>query len=85
MFLAGTRSKSMIHDVAARRCALCRHRAGKACPRTSRSSGMLVRAKKEIITMKMPLIRIRVGAPSVRPVDLKRWLDQGTTTRAAPW
>ncbi len=39
---------------------------------------MLVRAKKEIITMKMPLIRPEDGrAPFVRPADLKRWLDQG--------
>ena len=39
---------------------------------------MLVRLKKEIITMRMPLIRPEEGrAPSVAPVMLKRWLDQG--------
>lgn len=39
---------------------------------------MLVRLKKEIITMRMPLIRPEEGrAPSVPPVTLKRWLDQG--------
>ncbi|WP_343656780.1 sulfurtransferase [Cupriavidus sp.] len=46
---------------------------------------MLVRAKKEIITMKMPLIRPEAGrAPSVRPVDLKRWLDQGHDDEGRP-
>lgn len=39
---------------------------------------MLVRLKKEIITMKHPLIKPELGrAPSVKPADLKRWLDQG--------
>jgi UPF0176 protein len=39
---------------------------------------MLVRLKKEIITMKHPLIRPEEGrAPFVKPADLKRWLDQG--------
>lgn len=46
---------------------------------------MLVRAKKEIITMKMPLIRPEEGrAPAVRPVDLKRWLDQGHDDSGRP-
>ncbi|MCY1254952.1 hypothetical protein D9M68_91160 [compost metagenome] len=46
---------------------------------------MLVRAKKEIITMKMPLIRPEAGrAPSVRPADLKRWLDQGHDDEGRP-
>lgn len=46
---------------------------------------MLVRAKKEIITMKHPLIRPEEGrAPSVRPVDLKRWLDQGHDDEGRP-
>ena len=46
---------------------------------------MLVRAKKEIITMKRPLIRPEEGrAPSVRPVDLKRWLDQGHDDEGRP-
>lgn len=46
---------------------------------------MLVRAKKEIITMKMPLIRPEAGrAPSVSPVDLKRWLDQGHDDAGRP-
>jgi UPF0176 protein len=39
---------------------------------------MLVKIKKEIITMRMPLIRPELGrAPAVDPVTLKRWLDQG--------
>jgi UPF0176 protein len=38
---------------------------------------MLVRAKKEIITMKMPLIRPKAAARRRSPADLKRWLDQG--------
>jgi len=46
---------------------------------------MLVRQKKEIITMKMPLIRPEEGrAPFVRPVDLKRWLDQGHDDAGRP-
>ncbi|MCL9849015.1 sulfurtransferase [Ralstonia solanacearum P673] len=39
---------------------------------------LLVRLKKEIITMHHPLIRPEDSrAPSVPPVTLKRWLDQG--------
>ena len=39
---------------------------------------MLVRLKREIITMKHPLIRPEQGrAPAVAPATLKRWLDQG--------
>jgi UPF0176 protein len=39
---------------------------------------MLVKIKKEIITMRMPLIQPEKGrAPSVAPATLKRWLDQG--------
>ncbi|MGA3945149.1 sulfurtransferase [Ralstonia nicotianae] len=39
---------------------------------------LLVRLKKEIITMRYPLIRPEDGrAPSVPPATLKRWLDQG--------
>jgi UPF0176 protein len=39
---------------------------------------MLVRLKKEIITMKHPLIKPELGrAPAVSAHDLKRWLDQG--------
>lgn len=39
---------------------------------------MLVRLKKEIITMKMPQIVPEQGrAPAVAPKTLKRWLDQG--------
>lgn len=46
---------------------------------------MLVRIKREIITMKMPLIRPEAGrAPSVRPGDLKRWLDQGHDDEGRP-
>lgn len=46
---------------------------------------MLVRIKREIITMKMPLIRPEEGrAPSVRPADLKRWLDQGHDDEGRP-
>lgn len=46
---------------------------------------MLVRVKREIITMKMPLIRPEEGrAPAVRPADLKRWLDQGHDDEGRP-
>ena len=39
---------------------------------------MLVKLKKEIITMHQPQVRpIGERAPAVRPVDLKRWLDAG--------
>lgn len=39
---------------------------------------MLVKLKREIITMKMPLIAPEKGrAPAVTPTTLKRWLDQG--------
>jgi UPF0176 protein len=39
---------------------------------------MLVRLKREIITMKHPLIKPELGrAPAVEATTLKRWLDQG--------
>jgi UPF0176 protein len=39
---------------------------------------MRVRLKKEIITMRAPLIRPELGrAPAVAPATLRRWLDQG--------
>jgi len=39
---------------------------------------MLVKIKKEIITMRMPLIKPELGrAPAVDARTLKRWLDQG--------
>ncbi len=39
---------------------------------------MLVKLKKEIITMRQPQVKpIGVRAPAVRPRDLKRWLDAG--------
>ena len=39
---------------------------------------MLVKLKREIITMRQPQVRpIGVRAPAVRPADLKRWLDAG--------
>jgi UPF0176 protein len=39
---------------------------------------MLVKLKREIITMNHPLIKPEQGrAPSVDPATLKRWLDQG--------
>jgi len=39
---------------------------------------MLVKIKKEIITMRMPLIKPELGrAPAVDAHTLKRWLDQG--------
>jgi UPF0176 protein len=39
---------------------------------------MLVKIKKEIITMRMPLIQPELGrAPAVEALTLKRWLDQG--------
>ncbi|MFL6659099.1 MAG: sulfurtransferase [Massilia sp.] len=46
---------------------------------------MLVKIKKEIITMRMPLIQPELGrAPAVAPVDLKRWLDQGHDDNGKP-
>ena len=39
---------------------------------------MLVKLKKEIITMRQPQVRpLGVRAPAVRPAELKRWLDAG--------
>ncbi len=46
---------------------------------------MLVRLKKEIITMKHPLIKPELGrAPAVSAKDLKRWLDQGHDDAGKP-
>ncbi|WP_324780522.1 sulfurtransferase [Thiobacillus sedimenti] len=46
---------------------------------------MRVRLKKEIITMKMPLIRPEAGrAPSVAAATLKRWLDRGCDDEGRP-
>jgi UPF0176 protein len=46
---------------------------------------MLVKLKKEIITMRLPLIQPELGrAPVVKAVDLKRWLDQGHDDAGKP-
>ncbi len=46
---------------------------------------MRVRLKKEIITMKHPLIRPEAGrAPSVAAAVLKRWLDRGMDDEGRP-
>ena len=46
---------------------------------------MRVRLKKEIITMKHPLIRPEAGrAPAVAAVTLKKWLDRGTDDEGRP-
>jgi UPF0176 protein len=46
---------------------------------------MLVRIKKEIITMRMPLIKPELGrAPAVNASTLKRWLDQGHDDAGKP-
>ena len=46
---------------------------------------MLVRLKREIITMKHPLIKPELGrAPSVPATVLKRWLDQGHDDEGRP-
>ncbi len=46
---------------------------------------MLVRLKREIITMKNPLIKPELGrAPAVTATDLKRWLDQGHDDTGKP-
>ncbi|HEV7775735.1 MAG TPA: sulfurtransferase [Luteibacter sp.] len=46
---------------------------------------MRVRLKKEIITMRAPLIRPEDGrAPAVAPATLKRWLDQGQDDDGRP-
>jgi len=44
-----------------------------------------VRLKKEIITMKLPLLRPEAArAPSVTPATLKRWLDRGCDDAGRP-
>jgi UPF0176 protein len=46
---------------------------------------MLVKIKKEIITMRMPLIKPELGrAPAVDAKTLKRWLDQGYDDAGKP-
>jgi UPF0176 protein len=46
---------------------------------------MLVKIKKEIITMRMPLIKPEEGrAPHVTAKTLKRWLDQGHDDNGKP-
>jgi UPF0176 protein len=46
---------------------------------------MLVKLKREIITMKMPLIQPEKGrAPAVDAKTLKRWLDQGHDDNGKP-
>jgi UPF0176 protein len=46
---------------------------------------MLVRIKKEIITMRMPLVKPEDGrAPAVDAATLKRWLDQGHDDTGKP-
>jgi UPF0176 protein len=46
---------------------------------------MLVKIKKEIITMRMPLIKPELGrAPAVAATTLKRWLDQGHDDAGKP-
>ena len=46
---------------------------------------MRVRLKKEIITMKMPLIRPEAGrAPAIAAARLKKWLDRGTDDEGRP-
>lgn len=46
---------------------------------------MLVREKKEIITMKMPVIKPADGrAPGIDPATLKRWLDAGHDDEGRP-
>ena len=46
---------------------------------------MLVKIKKEIITMRMPLIKPEEGrAPHVEAKTLKRWLDQGHDDNGKP-
>ncbi|MDB5838432.1 MAG: Rhodanese domain protein [Herminiimonas sp.] len=46
---------------------------------------MLVKLKREIITMNLPLIKPELGrAPAVLPATLKRWLDQGHDDAGKP-
>jgi UPF0176 protein len=46
---------------------------------------MLVKLKREIITMRMPLIRPELGrAPAVAPATLKEWLDRGVDDAGRP-
>ena len=59
-------------------------------PKESLSAGppfkkMRVRLKKEIITMKIPVIRPEAGrAPSVAAATLKQWLDRGCDDEGRP-
>jgi UPF0176 protein len=46
---------------------------------------MLVKLRKEIITMRLPLIKPETGrAPTVEPQTLKRWLDKGHDDTGRP-
>ena len=86
LFLAGTREAIDAFIAALREDA----RFADIVPKESLSDAppfkrMRVRLKKEIITMRAPLIRPEDGrAPAVAPATLKRWLDQGQDDDGRP-
>jgi UPF0176 protein len=86
LFLAGTREAIDAFIAALREDA----RFADIVPKESLSDAppfkrMRVRLKKEIITMRAPLIRPENGrAPAVAPATLKRWLDQGQDDDGRP-
>ena len=74
-FLAWLRSDARFADIAAK----------ESHSEEQSHKRMLVKIKKEIITMRMPLIQPELGrAPAVAPRDLKRWLDQGHDDNGKP-
>lgn len=74
-FLAGLRSDARFADLEVK----------ESLSDTQPFRRMLVRPKKEIITMKMPVIKPADGrAPGVDPVTLKRWLDAGQDDEGRP-
>src|SRR5690606_30078002 len=67
-FLAWLRADARFADLAVK----------ESLSETQPFNRMLVKLKREIITMNHPLIRPAQGrAPAVLPATLKRWLDQG--------
>ena len=86
VFLAGTRDAidAMVADLRAD------PRFADLAPKESLSAEvpfkrMRVRLKKEIITMKHPLIRPEAGrAPAVKALTLKKWLDRGVDDEGRP-
>jgi len=74
-FLAWLRADARLADLAVK----------ESLSETQPFNRMLVKLKREIITMNHPLIRPEQGrAPAVLPATLKRWLDQGHDDSGRP-